>query len=155
MAPDWCAVRALEAEGAGHHKPRLPGAAVDELQAAARAPVVTSSLLQLPGLLAREPKVGVLTISAAALGTEHLLAAGVPAAPGRRGGSGRGARREFVTAILGNRDTPILKKPAAMWWPRRVSSASLLRSLVLECSICRLTGKPLKRYRPEDLGADG
>ncbi len=43
-----------------------------ELQAAARVPVITSSLLQLPGLLARQPRVGVLTISAAALGSEHL-----------------------------------------------------------------------------------
>jgi hypothetical protein len=50
----------------------------DELSSALRVPVVTSSLLQLPALLAREPQVGVLTISAERLGTAHLLAAGVP-----------------------------------------------------------------------------
>lgn len=52
-----------------------------ELQAAAGGvPVVASSLLQLPALLAHEPRVGVLTVSATNLGPEHLRAAGVPEA---------------------------------------------------------------------------
>jgi hypothetical protein len=42
--------------------------------------VVSSSLLQLPGLLRQQPQVGVLTMDEAALGADHLLAAGVPAA---------------------------------------------------------------------------
>jgi hypothetical protein len=74
-----------------------------ELQAVTRVPVVTSSLLQLPGLLAAEQRVGVLTISSAYLGKEHLRCAGVPrerlqdvvvqgVAPGT----------EFATRILGN-----------------------------------------------------
>ena len=49
-----------------------------ELQAAVRVPVVTSSLLQLPGLLRQQRQVGVLTIHAGALGTEHIRSAGVP-----------------------------------------------------------------------------
>jgi hypothetical protein len=51
-----------------------------ELQAAVNVPVVTSSLLQLPALLGREPCVGVRAISAEHLGHEHLLSAGVPKA---------------------------------------------------------------------------
>ena len=50
-----------------------------ELQDAVSVPMVTSSLLQLPELLEQQSQVGVLTISAAHLGQEHLLAAGVPA----------------------------------------------------------------------------
>ena len=50
----------------------------DELQAALPVPVVTSSLLQLPALLARQQQVGVLTISAERLSEDHLRAAGVP-----------------------------------------------------------------------------
>ena len=48
------------------------------LQRALPVPLVSSSLLQLPALLESEPEVGVLTIDAAALGLEHLRAAGVP-----------------------------------------------------------------------------
>ena len=75
------AVRQLEAEGARAITTSCGFLVLlqAELQAAARVPVVTSSLLQLPALLAREARVGVLTISATNLGHEHLLAAGVPA----------------------------------------------------------------------------
>ncbi len=59
----------------------------DQLQAAAdratgtpgQVPVVSSSLLQLPALLAQQPQVGVLTMDESALGPDHLRAAGVPA----------------------------------------------------------------------------
>lgn len=53
----------------------------DELSAAVRVPVATSSLLQVPliqRLLPRNKKVAILTISKATLTTEHLNAAGVP-----------------------------------------------------------------------------
>ena len=53
----------------------------DELSAAVRVPVATSSLLQVPliqRLLPRNKKVAILTISKATLTTEHLDAAGVP-----------------------------------------------------------------------------
>lgn len=75
----------------------------DQLQAAVAVPVVTSSLLQLPALLARHGRVGVLTISAEALGPEYLLAAGVP--PQQLGDvlvQGVNKDGEFVRAILGN-----------------------------------------------------
>ncbi len=48
-----------------------------ELQDAVRVPLVTSSLLMLPGLLASRAQVGLLTISADSLGPEYLIAAGV------------------------------------------------------------------------------
>ena len=74
-----------------------------ELQAAVQVPVVTSSLLQLPGLLASHAKVGVLTLSAGKLGAEHLRAAGVPRQRMKdvvvQGVDPKG---EFATAILGN-----------------------------------------------------
>ena len=134
------AVQALEAEGARAVTTSCGFLVLlqDELQAAARVPVVTSSLLQLPGLLARQPKVGVLTISAAALGSEHLLTAGVPA--NRLDDvvvQGVDPTGEFATAILGNRDTLDLEKAsrdvvdAAMALKLREPS---LQAVVLECT---------------------
>lgn len=110
----------------------------DELQSAVGIPVVTSSLLHLPRLLQREPQVGVLTIDAAHLGPEHLLAAGVPAA--RLGDvvvQGVDPQGEFAGAILGNRDTMDVARAQA-----DVVAASLalraraprLCSVVLECT---------------------
>ena len=61
-----------------------------ELQAAAKVPVITSSLMLLPKLLAAQPRVGVLTISATKLGKEHLRAAGI----------GRASCRERVSTIV-------------------------------------------------------
>jgi hypothetical protein len=134
------AVQALEAEGARAITTSCGFLVLlqDELQAAARVPVVTSSLLQLPVLLARHPKIGVLTISAAALGPEHLLAAGVPA--NRLGDvviQGVEPSGEFVTAILGNRETLDLERAgrdvvdAAMALKLRAPS---LQAVVLECT---------------------
>ncbi|MFS2033818.1 aspartate/glutamate racemase family protein [Polaromonas sp. CT11-55] len=134
------AVQALEAEGARAVTTSCGFLVLlqDELQAAARVPVVTSSLLQLPGLLARQARVGVLTISAAALGPEHLLAAGVPA--GRLADvvvQGVDPAGEFATAILGNRDTLDMDKAsrevvdAAVALKRREPS---LEEVVLECT---------------------
>jgi hypothetical protein len=134
------AVQALAAEGARAITTSCGFLVLlqDELQAAARVPVITSSLLQLPGLLARQSKVGVLTISAAALGPEHLLAAGVPA--NRLGDvvvQGVAPTGEFAAAILGNRDTMDLE-----WAGRDVVDAATalkqrepsLQALVLECT---------------------
>lgn len=77
-----------------------------ELQAAVDVPVVTSSLLQLPALLAAEQRVGVLTISAVHLGPQFLLAAGVTQ---ERLDDvvvhGVNPFGEFASAILGNRET--------------------------------------------------
>jgi len=134
------AVRAMEAQGARAITTSCGFLVLlqDELQAAARVPVRTSSLLQLPGLLALQPKVGVLTISAAALGPEHLLAAGVPAS--RIGDvvvQGVDPAGEFATAILGNRETLDLEKAsrdvvdAAVALKQREPS---LQAVVLECT---------------------
>jgi hypothetical protein len=109
-----------------------------ELQDAVGVPVVTSSLLQLPELLAREPQVGVLTISAQHLGSEHLTAAGV--APARLGDvivQGVDPAGEFASAILGNRETMDLAKAcgdvvgAALTLKARAPG---LRTVVLECT---------------------
>lgn len=109
-----------------------------ELQDAVTVPVVTSSLLELPRLLEQEAQVGVLTISAAHLGREHLLAAGVP--PARLGDvivQGVDPQGEFAGAILGNRATMDFGKAQA-----DVLAAALalrarapgLRHVVLECT---------------------
>jgi hypothetical protein len=77
-----------------------------ELQAVAKIPVVTSSLLQLPALLAKEPQVGVLTISSGSLSAEHLRAAGVPKERLKDVIiQGVPAGTEFVNKILGNQPT--------------------------------------------------
>ena len=110
----------------------------DELQAAVPVPVVTSSLLQLPTLLARHARVGVLTISSAALGEEHLRAAGV--AHERLADvvvQGVEPESEFATAILGNRPTMDREKAcgdvvaAAVALRQREPS---LQAVVLECT---------------------
>jgi Asp/Glu/Hydantoin racemase len=109
-----------------------------ELQSVAKIPVVTSSLLQLPALLGKEPQVGVLTISAVSLSGEHLRAAGVPKdrlkdvivqdVP---------AGTEFVSKILGNQPTLDLQQAekdvvaAALALKAR---APQLKTLVLECT---------------------
>jgi hypothetical protein len=109
-----------------------------ELQAAVKIPVITSSLMQLPALLASRPKVGVLTISAGKLGSEHLRAAGVPRDRLKdvvvQGVDPAG---EFAGAILGNRPTMDLVRAqeevvaAALKLKAREPS---LDTLVLECT---------------------
>lgn len=109
-----------------------------ELQDAVAVPVVTSSLLQLPDLLARERNVGVLTISARHLGAEHLVAAGVPV---ERVGDvivqGVDPNSEFASAILANRDKLDFDKArsdvvaAALALKARAPG---LRTVVLECT---------------------
>lgn len=74
-----------------------------ELQADARVPVVTSSLLMLPHLLESHRRVGVLTVSARHLGEEFLGAAGVSAS--RMDDvvvEGVDAGGEFASVFLGN-----------------------------------------------------
>ena len=74
-----------------------------QLQEAVRVPLVTSSLLMLPGLLQARPQVGLLTISSERLGPEYLQAAGVP--PPRLGDvivQGVATDGEFARVILGD-----------------------------------------------------
>jgi Asp/Glu/Hydantoin racemase len=109
-----------------------------ELQAQVKIPVITSSLLQLPGLLAQHAKVGVLTISSSKLGTEHLRAAGVPRE--RLADvvvQGVDAKSEFATAILGNRATMDLNTAGADVVAAAVALKKrepLLTCVVLECT---------------------
>lgn len=109
-----------------------------ELQAAVGVPVISSSLLQLPGLLAREPQVGVLTISAERLGAEHLLAAGVPRERLQdvlvQGVDPSG---EFAGAVLHNReqmDVVRARQDVAAAALQLKSRAPHLRTAVLECT---------------------
>ena len=109
-----------------------------EMQAQVKIPVITSSLLQLPGLLATHAKVGVLTISSSKLGVEHLRAAGVLrerlADVVIQGVDGKG---EFASSILGNKAVMDLAKAGA-----EVLAAAIalkhrepsLQCLVLECT---------------------
>ena len=109
-----------------------------ELQDAVDVPVVTSSLLLLPGLLQRAPQVGVLTISAANLTADFLLAAGVPQA--RIADvvvQGVEPSGEFAGAILGNRPHMDIERARA----DVVEAARALRqraphiaTVVLECT---------------------
>jgi glutamate racemase len=109
-----------------------------ELQAVAKIPVVTSSLLQLPALLAREQQVGVLTISAGSLSAEHLRAAAVPKdrlkdviihpLP---------AGTELVSKILGNQltlDVQQVEKDVVAAALALKARAPQLKTLVLECT---------------------
>lgn len=109
-----------------------------ELQAAVQVPVVTSSLLQLPTLLRVHGRVGVLTISADALGTEHLLAAGVQAEQlGNVVVQGVDPQGEFARCILGNEATMDLARAqedvVAAARALKVREPALAH-LVLECT---------------------
>lgn len=134
------AARALAAEGARAITTSCGFLVLlqDELQAAVPVPVVTSSLLRLPGLLAHEAQVGVLTISAERLGDDYLQAAGVPrerlADVVVQGVAPDGP---FARAILGNQPSMDVEGAA-----RDVVQAALalrrraphLRTAVLECT---------------------
>jgi hypothetical protein len=109
-----------------------------ELQAAVRVPVVSSSLLQLPALLRAQTQVGVLTISAEHLTADYLVAAGVPAA--RLADvkvQGVAPDSEFAAAILGNRaNMDIAQAELDVVAAARALQARepALRTLVLECT---------------------
>lgn len=109
-----------------------------QLQAAVRVPLVTSSLSMLPALLETDPQVGVLTISAPRLGPPYLAAAGVP--PDRANDvivGGIEPETEFARAILGDLPRMDLLQAqadvvaAALSLQRR---APRIRTLVLECT---------------------
>jgi hypothetical protein len=141
LAETFCAhARALEAEGAIAITTSCGFLVLvqRELQEAVSIPVVTSSLLHLPQLLAHEQQVGVLTISAAHLGREHLLAAGVE--PERLDDvivQGVALESEFASAILGNRETMDLGRAQADVVAAALalkSRAPHLHGIVLECT---------------------
>lgn len=84
-----------------------------EMQAQVNIPVITSSMLQLPALLALHQKVGALTINSSKLGVEHLRAAGVPNAQMADAVvQGIDAKSKFSTVISGNRAVMDLEQAA-------------------------------------------
>lgn len=109
-----------------------------ELQSVAKIPVVTSSLLQLPAVLAQEQQVGVLTIHAASLGVEHLRAAGVTKERVKDVLiQGMPPGGEFVSKILGNQatlDMAQAEKEAVACALALKARAPQLKTLVLECT---------------------
>jgi hypothetical protein len=133
-------VRALEREGAKAITTSCGFLVLlqKELQAAVKVPVITSSLMQLPALLATQPKVGVLTISSGKLGLEHLRAAGVPKSRLKdvivQGVDPKG---EFASAILGNRlymDVIQCSKEVVEAATALKQREPSLTSVVLECT---------------------
>jgi hypothetical protein len=139
-APFVEAVRALADEGARAITTSCGFLVLlqQQLQAAVRVPVITSSLLQLPSLLAREPQVGVLTISAENLGEEFLAAARVPrermADVMVQGMDPEGA---FARPILGNEeeiDFAAAQQDLLAAARALCSRAPQLRTVVLECT---------------------
>jgi hypothetical protein len=109
-----------------------------ELQAQANVPVVTSSLLLLPGLLASHAKVGVLTVSAGQLGDAFFAAAGVAAS--RMDDvvvEGVDPAGEFAATFVGNRETMDFARVRAevVDAARRLHArAPEVTQLVLECT---------------------
>ena len=109
-----------------------------EMQACVKIPVITSSLLQLPALLALHNKVGVLTISSSKLAAEHLRAAGVPRE--RLADvvvQGVDAKGEFAQSILGNRSVMDLELAGAEVLAAAVALKNrepTLTQVVLECT---------------------
>jgi hypothetical protein len=110
----------------------------EQLQAAAQVPVVTSSLLLLPGLLEQHARVGVLTISARHLGEEFLAAAGVPAS--RMADvviEGVDPQGEFAGAMVGNRpafDFERARREVVEAAQRLAQRDRSLTDIVLECT---------------------
>jgi hypothetical protein len=109
-----------------------------ELQEAVSVPLVTSSLVLLPPLLAQRRRVGVLTISAERLGSEHLAAAGV--APQRLPDvviEGLPPASEFAGCILGDRpemDVARVRAEVVAAARRLHQRAPDVDTLVLECT---------------------
>jgi len=110
----------------------------NELQSLLPVPVITSSLLLLPKLLADNATVGVLTMDELALGDAHFLAAGVLQKDlSRLRIQGVAPSEEFASAIMQNRLR--MNFDAAQ---RSVVSAAVsmqkkspeLRHVVLECT---------------------
>lgn len=109
-----------------------------ELQAAVRVPVVASSLLMLPPLLAGGRRAGVLTVSAQRLGPAYLEAAGVPvervpAIPVE----GIAPESVFTTTVLGDRpdwDAGQAAADVVAAAVRLQRRAPALDTLVLECT---------------------
>lgn len=110
----------------------------EDLQAQAKVPVITSSLLLLARLLDANRRVGVLTVSAKHLGEEFLAAAGVPA---QRIGDvvieGVDPQGEFAQVFVGNRPTmdfDRVRREVVEAAKRLHARAPDITDVVLECT---------------------
>ncbi len=109
----------------------------DELQQAAGVPVAASSLMQVPLVQATLPKgkrVGIMTISASTLTSEHLIAAGAPS-DSPIVGTDQG--KEFTRALLGNELQLDVKQARADMIEaanRLVGEHDNIGAIVLECT---------------------
>jgi hypothetical protein len=109
-----------------------------ELQQALPVPVVTSSLLLIPHLLAKHRAVGVLTMDEIALGDAHFLAAGVmPQDIPRLRVQGVERQGAFASAIMGNHtqmDFEAAQKSVVSAALLLKQKAPDLKHVVLECT---------------------
>jgi len=103
-----------------------------ELAAALPVPVWSSSLLALPGLAAQCP--GVITIDAAALGPDHLRAAGAPADTPVQGLPAGGSLQRTLLGNLPTLDADAAQAEVVAAARQLVRRHPHLRSLVLECT---------------------
>ena len=150
--------RALEGEGVGAITTSCGFLAKyqQELAAAVRVPVFTSSLLMVPlvhRLLPAGRRVGIMTVNAAALGPEHLRGAGItneiPVAV-----AGLETEKEFTRVLLGDElelDVDAAREEHVRVARRLASDYPDVGAIVLECTnmppytadIQRATGLPV------------
>jgi len=150
--------RALEGEGVGAITTSCGFLAKyqQELAAAVRVPVFTSSLLMVPlvhRLLPAGRRVGIMTVNAAALGPEHLRGAGItneiPVAV-----AGLETEKEFTRVLLGDElelDVDAAREEHVRVARRLASEYPDVGAIVLECTnmppytadIQRETGLPV------------
>jgi len=127
-----------------------------ELAAAVRVPVFTSSLLLVPlvhRMLPPGRRVGLMTVSAASLGPEHLAGAGIgPELP--LAVAGLEGEKEFTRVLLGDElelDVELAREEHVRVARRLVAAHPDLGAIVLECTnmppytadIQRATGLPV------------
>jgi hypothetical protein len=140
LAPFVRTMRELEAEGAAAITTSCGFLVLmqRQLQAHARVPVVTSSLLLLPVLLQAYRRVGVLTVSSRHLDGEFLAAAGVAAS--RVDDvviEGVDPQGEFANVFVGNRpdmDFARVRREVVEAARRLSARAEDLTDVVLECT---------------------
>ena len=150
--------RALEREGVGAITTNC-GFLVkyqQELAAAVKVPVFTSSLLLVPlvyRMLAPGRSVGLMTVNAASLGPEHLAGAGIgPDLP--LVVAGMEGEKEFTRVLLGDEmelDVDLAREEHVRVSRRMVAAHPEIGAIVLECTnmppytadVQRETGRPV------------
>ncbi|QKW36263.1 hypothetical protein HUT06_21335 [Actinomadura sp. NAK00032] len=121
-----------------------------DLAKALPVPVLTSSLLQLPGILAviGEKKVLVLAANAAAVDARCLAGSGLKQDEQDRlvirGLEGPGPFREQVLKADGLHDVPSIIKQASQVVSRTVAAHGAIGAILLECGDLCLAAQPLR-----------